>query len=88
MTKPPNRYTKLPGYNISPMNIQTARFVSSTGADLVTNGILKSRNINGLSKKMPDGPSRTEITLDSAKQLAIVSSRSVHSHDYWWLADT
>ena len=38
-----------------------------------------------LVKRMPDGESKTAETLDAAKQLAIISARTVLTSDKWWL---
>jgi dipeptidase len=83
MTKPPNRYTKLPGYMYRADDHPNGEFCVFDRSKRDEKWYLETPRHQWLIMKMPDGSTKTARTYDEAKQIAIVSSRSVHSWDHW-----
>lgn len=80
-----NPYTKLPGYKYFTYAHTNGGFCVFDRGLMGEKWYLEDEpRHQWLVKKMPDGPTRTEPTLDGAKLLANVSARSIHSHDHWW----
>jgi hypothetical protein len=79
-----NPYTQLPGYKYLADEYPNGPFCVSDRSKMNESWYLEPPKHQWLIKKMPDGPTTTARTYGEAKQMAIVSSRSVHSWDHWW----
>ena len=84
MTKPPNRYTKFPGYMYRAEDFTNGEFCVFDRSKMNESWYLEPPKHQWLIKKMPNGPTTTARTYGEAKLKANISSRSVHSWDHWW----
>jgi len=85
MPRDKNPYTQLAGYKFAAPDHGNGCFVVFDRGKLGVAWYSELPKHRWLVKKMPDGKTQTRKNLDDAKQLAIISARTVHPADKWWL---